>query len=160
MMDRMGKSSALLLVIMGALAFGGCVRRTMTINSDPPGALVWMNDQEVGRTPLTRDFTWYGHYDVQVRKEGYQTLDTNMSVIAPFWQWPPLDLFVELLPLGLHDSRNISYNLQPATTQPANPSAMLARAAEMREHLVSSPHTRVPTTAPTTAPNTNTGATD
>ena len=28
----------------------------MTIHSNPEGALVYLNDQELGRTPLTRDF--------------------------------------------------------------------------------------------------------
>ncbi|MGZ3388170.1 MAG: PEGA domain-containing protein, partial [Isosphaeraceae bacterium] len=55
------------LVACGLFLVPGCVEQTMTIQSDPPGALVYMNDQELGRTPLTKDFTWYGDYDVQVR---------------------------------------------------------------------------------------------
>src|SRR5688500_18580755 len=55
---------------------GGCVVREMVIDSEPRGALVYLNDQEIGRTPLTKEFTWYGTYDAVVRLEGYETLKT------------------------------------------------------------------------------------
>jgi hypothetical protein len=127
-----------------ALLLTGCVRRTMVINSDPPGALVYMNGKEIGRTPIERDFTWYGNYDVQVRKDGYETLKTNTKVIAPWWQWVPFDLFAELFPVT--DRHNLHYALTPASTQPADPDVMLSRSHEMESKLQSSSHTRVPST--------------
>src|SRR4051812_4161464 len=66
---------------------GGCVERELVVESAPDGALVYMNDQEVGRTPIRRDFQWYGTYDVVVRKEGYETLRAQTPVIAPPWLW-------------------------------------------------------------------------
>lgn len=51
------------LIALGTL---GCVQRTITITSNPTGALVHLNDEEVGRTPLTVPFTFYGTYDVRV----------------------------------------------------------------------------------------------
>src|SRR5437660_12229625 len=81
----------------------GCakVQRTISINSDPPGALLFMNDQEVGRTPVTRDFIWYGWYDEVLRKERYKTLKPRAKVIEPPCQWPPLDLAAVLSPAGM-----------------------------------------------------------
>ena len=50
---------------------GGCgVERTLQIESNPPGALVHLNGEEVGRTPMRKAFVWYGTYDVQLRKDG------------------------------------------------------------------------------------------
>jgi len=127
-----------------ALLLTGCVRRTMVIHSDPPNALVYMNGEEIGRTPIERDFTWYGTYEVQVRKDGYQTLKTTSKVIAPWWQWIPFDLFAELFPVT--DRHHLNYTLAPATTLPADPEVMLSRATEMRADLQSSIHTRPPAT--------------
>jgi hypothetical protein len=141
---------AFLLTLIGASTFlAGCVQRTMRVESDPPGALVYMNYQEVGRTPFERDFTWYGTYDVQVRQEGYEPLKTRTPVIAPWWQWPPFDLFAEFVP-GLRDERTIRYTLKPATTQPVEAEQILGRAEQLRGKLESSAYykTRVPTTAP------------
>ena len=63
----------------------GCVQREMNVQSNPPGAVVYLNDREMGRTPFTKQFLWYGNYDVVLRKEGYQTLKTNAEITAPFW---------------------------------------------------------------------------
>lgn len=133
-------------ILLISLAVTGCVRRTMVIKSDPPGALIYMNGQEIGRTPIKRDFTWYGTYDVQVRKEGYETISTQTKVIAPWWQWVPFDLPAELFPLV--DRHDLHYDLKPASTQPADPGTMLARSQEMESKLQSSSHTRVPATRP------------
>jgi hypothetical protein len=122
-----------------ALAVGGCVRRTLTITSDPPGALVYLNDQEVGRTPLQRDFTWYGHYSVDLRHEGYQTVRTRRWLVAPWWQWPPFDLVAELLPLRLNDDRTMQFSLVPVAEDSADPQAMVSRAQALRDQLQSSP---------------------
>ena len=132
----------LILAVVSTL-LGGCVRRTLNVTSDPPGALVYLNDQEVGRTPVQRDFTWYGTYDVAVRKDGYDTLKTKGRVIAPWWQWPPFDLVAELLPLRLHDEKSLHYTLNASGVAPSE-DEMLGRAEEMRRQLESSEHTRQP----------------
>jgi hypothetical protein len=122
----------------------GCVQRQMSIRSDPPGALVYMNGQEVGRTPLERDFTWYGTYDVQVRADGHETLRTRTKVIAPWWQWPPFDLLAELFPLK--DRRTIEYKLSPAADSAIDVDAILSRSTELKGELQSSRAS--PTTRP------------
>lgn len=113
----------------------GCVERTMTITSEPSGALVYLNGEEVGRTPLTRDFLWYGDYDVQVRHEGHETLDTHEWVVAPWWQWPPFDLVAEIMPIRLTDHRQLHYQLVETSPGDVNPDQMLDRAAAMRSQL-------------------------
>ena len=138
------------LALVTLTMVGGCVQRTLRVESDPPGALVYMNQQEIGRTPLERDFTWYGTYDVQLRSEGYEPLKARTPVIAPWWQWPPFDLFAEFIP-GLKDERTIRYTLKPASTQPVEPEEILARAEQLRGKLQSSTYhqSKAPTTAPT-----------
>jgi len=122
---------------LSLLASTGCVRRQLTLTSNPPGALVFLNDQEAGRTPLTREFTWYGTYDVQLRKEGYETVDTKTRVIAPWWQWVPFDLPAELLPLT--DRQSFSYSLRPVNPASNEPGGLIQRGQQMREELESSP---------------------
>ena len=137
--------TSLALACVG-LTFAGCVHRRLTVTTDPPGALVHLNGQEFGRTPVTRDFTWYGTYDVQLRKEGYETQKTRGEVIAPWWQWVPFDLFAEMFPIT--DRRALHYTLTPTTQATADPARMFDRAAELRGQLQSTPNTRAPTTAP------------
>src|SRR5688500_8387276 len=82
----------IMLLTLPLFAAPGCVQRTLQVESDPPGALVYLNGEEAGRTPMRKNFVWYGTYDVQLRKEGYHTLSRETKVWAPWWQWPPIDL--------------------------------------------------------------------
>lgn len=131
----------------------GCVERTLTIQSNPPGALVYMNDQELGRTPLSHRFLWYGYYDVQVRKDGYQTLNTTTPIIAPWWQWVPFDFIAEILPVRLEDSHSVSYTLKPLSAVQIDPQAIVDRGQALGEQLESGhPTTRRAKTTTRPAP--------
>jgi len=108
----------------------GCVRRTMVITTEPPQALVFLNDQEVGRSEVSTDFLWYGDYDVIVRKEGYATLKANWSVKAPWYQVPPIDFFAEILwPGRIHDVRENHFVLTPQDLPSSE--ELLGRAEEL-----------------------------
>ena len=108
----------------------------MRITSDPPGALVSLNGEEVARTPATVPLTWYGRYDVAARKDGYETTKVKKWVVAPWWQWPPIDLLAEVLPLRLRDQRELALELTPAVVvDEATTPALLERAADLRADL-------------------------
>lgn len=147
------RTSGILILIMVCVA-GGCVEQTLTIQSNPPGALVYLNNQEVGRTPMTRDFKWYGDYDVQLRLEGYETLKTNQQVTAPAWNWVPFDLLANLLPFTFKDERKFEYALVPLDASKDEPSGLVGRAEEMRGQLGSSEFTKKPATMASTRPAT------
>jgi hypothetical protein len=145
---------AIVLLMMPLLVVGGgCVRRTLTVTTNPPGALIFLNGVEAGRSPLEHDFIFYGTYDVAVRKDGYETLKTKGKVIAPWWQWVPLDFFAEFLPL--HDRQTLTFTLYPVSAGAVDPHKMLARAEEFGKKLESSQYTHAPSTrASTTHPST------
>ena len=123
------------LALLGALALlaaGGCVRRTITITSEPPGALVWLNDREIGRTPVEVDFDFYGTYDVRLVKPGYEPLLTSGKANNPWWDTVVLDLVAELVPADLHARLDWHYVLQPRDD---DPEALRVRAAALRSEL-------------------------
>ncbi len=129
-----------------ALLAAGCgVERTMQVQSDPPGALVYLNGEEVGRTPMRKMFLWYGTYDLELRKDGYLTKTQTPRVWAPWWQIPPIDLLAELVPMKLQDNHVLNYHLDPVTETQTDPEKVLERAAETRKKLRSSENTRQPT---------------
>ena len=101
------------------LATAGCVRRSLTIRSEPPGALVYVNDRLIGESPVTYDFTWYGWHRVILRKPGYERLDDRQQLRAPLYLWIPVDFVMELLPFPIRDARTWSYTLTPSTAPPS-----------------------------------------
>jgi len=119
-------------VTVALAALAGCVERTLTITTTPEGALVWLNDEEVGRTPVTKNFTWYGDYDVMIRKEGYKTLKTHTRIQEPWYQIPPIDFFAEcLVPATIRDNRHLEYTLEPA--EQTGSDELVERAQQFRE---------------------------
>jgi hypothetical protein len=121
---------AMLAVCMVA-GTSGCVRRTLTINTEPRGAIVWLNDEEVGRSPVSVDFLWYGDYSVIARLDGYETLNTHEAIAEPWYQWPGIDFFTEVLwPGRIHDQRSMSFALSPA--HPPDRAELLSRAQAFR----------------------------
>ena len=107
------KKFALLLLLLCAAALSGCLEQKLTITSEPEGALVLLSDKEVGRTPLTIDFTWYGDYDVIVRypEKGYETITTHATIYPKWYGYPPLDLFTDMMPWTVSDKRYLHYKL-------------------------------------------------
>jgi len=147
MRSRLKRSFRLGLVIVAplALAAGGCgVERTLQVESQPSGALVYLNGEEAGRTPMRKTFLWYGTYDVQLRKEGYVPRSDKTQVWAPWWQVPPVDFFAELIPLRLQDNHFVTYRLRPVTEQQVEPEQVIERAVQLRGRLWSSRNTRAP----------------
>jgi hypothetical protein len=141
------------ILLVAPLLLGGCVQRLLTVRSKPPGALLYLNGVEIGRTPLTRDFVWYGTYAVELRKPGYQTLKTTGDVKAPWWQWVPIDFLTEFFPL--RDHQHLGFTLTPQNPLAANPQTMLNHAEQLGSQLESSPFTRSHvTTAPSTRSST------
>ena len=103
-----------LLLILGIpLLTSGCIRRTLSVTSTPSGALVWVNDREVGRTPVVVDFTHYGTYDVRVERDGMEPMMTSRSAKPPVWDLPGPDLVVEVLPLQAHSQIEWHFDLEP-----------------------------------------------
>ncbi len=117
----------LVCVLLAALT--GCVQRDMTITSTPEGALVRISDREVGRTPVTIPFTWYGDYEIILRLDGHETRFTHANIVRPWYEVPPVDLFSELAPWTYHDKRYLHFTLEPKV--PTTEEELIARAEEL-----------------------------
>lgn len=128
-------AAALLLVALPVLS--GCLERTVSVTSEPPGAIVWLNNAEVGRTPVTTGFLFYGDYDLQVRKDGYEALTTHHDLSSPIYEQPPLDLVATALPVRIHTTRDIKVELQPLPDDtPEAQRALIDRASDMRRQVL------------------------
>lgn len=88
------------MIGLAAMALGGCVRRSIEVTSEPAGAMVWLNNEQVGRTPCETDFKFYGTYDVRVVLEGYEPIATSRVAETPLYEQPGPDLLVAALPLN------------------------------------------------------------
>jgi hypothetical protein len=109
---RTNKSLLLFCVLLVGAA--GCVERKLTINTDPAGAQVFLNDEEIGVSPVTASFNWYGDYNITIRKQGCETLQTHRKLQAPWYDLFPFDFLTQILyPGRIVDSYEWSFDLKP-----------------------------------------------
>jgi hypothetical protein len=135
---RMGLFASLAAALcVGSLT--GCTDRRLRITSEPSGALVTVNDVEVGRTPVDAGFTYYGVYDVRVEKPGYSALRTKARARAPIYEYPPLDLITEAIPGRVETIIGWHFTLEPlpetTLSQEALSEQTIERAHTLRDKL-------------------------
>ena len=118
-------------MLLTLCALLGCVQRRFTVRSNPPGALVYIDDYEIGTTPVSTDFTYYGTRKIRLVKDGFETLTVLQPVPAPWYQTPGIDFFADnLVPGEIRDERVLDYQLQPQVIVPTE--QLMGRAEELR----------------------------
>ncbi|MFM7289609.1 MAG: PEGA domain-containing protein [Planctomycetia bacterium] len=122
---------ACLLLLAATCPAAGCVQRRMTIRSNPPGALVYVDDYQIGTTPVSTDFIYYGTRKIRLVKDGYETLTVRQPFPLPWYEIFPLDFVSEnLVPWEIRDERVV--DLAMTTTASTPPEAVVARAEQAR----------------------------
>jgi hypothetical protein len=133
----------LLTALLAALAAGGCVQRRMMVRSNPPGAMVYIDDQPIGHTPVSVPFTYYGTRNFRLIKDGFETATQPHNVPAPWYEYPPVDFVSEnLWPWEVRDERVIDFTLVPQQRVPEN--ELLNRAEGLRRRTTQGISTPIP----------------
>ena len=127
-----GKWCLLIIALLIVSTLSGCVRRKMTVMSNPPGATVYLDGKEIGRTPFTTNFNHYSKREFRVVRQGYETKTELVSVRAPWYQWVGFDFVSEvLLPGKVTDHKTYEFDLQPERVVPSP--EIVARAEQFRQ---------------------------
>jgi len=128
------KSLIFILTILFILSLSGCLERQLTINTDPSAALVELNDEEIGISPVTVNFNWYGDYNVRISKDGYETLKTHRLLKAPWYDHFPFDFFAQILSSKTQvDKYEWQFTLEPK--KEVNPDQLIKDALKLKEQL-------------------------
>jgi hypothetical protein len=152
---RSGSAVAILLLLISMHA-AGCVRRRMTLRSSPAGATVYIDDQQIGTTPVSTSYVYYGTRKIQLVKDGYETLTVKQKFKPPWYQIAGVDFVTEnLIPYEFRDERVVEFEMQPQPVVPAT--ELLERAQQLRRATADGYTVAPPPTAP---PSRDSNATD
>jgi hypothetical protein len=124
-------------VALGILiGFASCAaRRELAVISDPPGALVRIDEKIVGTTPYEERFQAYGTRRITLYRDGYRTSSRLVKLKPPWHGRFPLDIVSEVLvPVGWRDRHVVTVTLEPESGRVTEPDlqAVLKRAASLR----------------------------
>lgn len=146
---RVSSSGVLAILLLSVLLLpaSGCVRRRLNVRTNPPGALVYVDNQQIGTTPCSVDFTYYGTREIRLIKPGFETLTVNQPIPTPWYEYPPLDFISEnLVATKIRDNRTVTYNLAPQVIVPTQ--ELLDRANQLRQDALQYPVTQAGATLP------------
>ena len=123
----------LALAATAVLLGPGCqsVHRRLTIRSEPPGALVYVDGERIGFTPASISYDYYATRRIELVKDGFETETWLQPVAPPAYQIPPVDFITDnFLPRQVEDRRVVSRRLRPKAL--ARTEDVLGRADELR----------------------------
>ena len=150
-MNHFARTAIIVLIGLLLLPASGCVRRRLNVRSNPPGALVYVDNQQIGTTPCSVDFTYYGTREIRLIKPGYETLTVNQPIPTPWYQIPPLDFVSEnLTPTKIRDNRTVTFDMAPQIIVPTE--QLLDRANQLRGETLQYPVAPAAVSVPMGAP--------
>lgn len=122
-----------MLLTLSILSACGCVHRRMMITSDPPGATVFVDNNEIGQTPVAHDFTYYGTRNFRLEMDGYETVNELRDIKPPWYQVPPLDFFSDnFAGRNIYDNRSVNFQLHRRPDESDND--IIARGLELKNY--------------------------
>jgi hypothetical protein len=126
-----------IVALLAAVCFGsGCVYRRIIVRSDPPGARVLIDGQEVGYTPTGIPFTYYGTRRLTIIKPGFETHSELVTIPPPWYQYVPLDFVSDnFLPEHVADRHDINWQLSPQTVVPLDQLQQRADSLRSEAHM-------------------------
>ena len=128
---RWAEQATCLAIGLFLISSTGCISRRMTLVTNPPGAMVLLEGREIGYSPASADFTYYGTRQVTMIKDGYETRTEYVTVPAPWYQWPVIEFFADnFSPRRVTDRRMYSFDLQPK--QMVSDDDLRSRARQLR----------------------------
>lgn len=133
-----------LVVAAGVIGLAtGCVDRRFVVETNVPGAQISVDGKPIGPSPTDGWYTYAGCYEFKAVAPGYQPLTQKVRFRAKWYDYPPLDLFAEVLwPVRIEDVRRVKLDLEPA--RPVRTDELLGDADFLRDRGRSLPPSTVP----------------
>ena len=121
-----------LTILFGSILLSiGCLRRRMTVRTSPPGAMVYVDRQYIGLSPVSTNYTYYGTREIETVRDGYRTDKFLRKFNPPWYEIPPLDFVTETLwPYEVRDERIIDVQMSPELSVPND--ALIASGEQLR----------------------------
>jgi len=125
----------------------GCVERKLLVRSEPSGAPVTIDEEEVGNTPVEYEFSHYGTRRIRVgpvRDEkgavAFAASEKMVPIEAPTYQKFPIGFFWEVLwPGTVVDKHPVEFTLEPPREEYGEKAAkdVMKRAQDFRKKALS-----------------------
>ena len=92
---------------------------------------MYVDNQEIGRTPVSTSFIYYGTRNIRLELAGYETIEELHRIDEPWYQIPPIDFVSDnLIPREIRDERALEFQMIPRAVVPRG--QLIERANDLR----------------------------
>lgn len=121
----------------------GCVDRRFVVDTNVPGAQIYVDGKPIGPSPADAWYTYPGCYEFKAVAPGHEPLIQTVKLKPKWYDYPGLDFVAEVLwPFRIEDVREIRLDLEP--TRPIQTDQLLSSAEELRARAGQLPPSSVP----------------
>jgi len=112
------KATSIIVVLVFIVVFSGCATimqgttQSVGISSTPTGAMVMVDNIEIGRTPVVVDLKRKEHHFVEIDMPGYIPYETTFTRSTSGWVWGNI-VFGGLIGLAIDAMSGGLYKLTP-----------------------------------------------
>jgi hypothetical protein len=108
-------------LVLFTILLAGCVKRIVTLETNPAQAEVYLNYKKVGTTPCQVEFSDYGTHYIEIVKTGYENIRQPLKLKAPLYEFFPLNFICEVIvPWELKDEHHFSFDLKAGESKLPN----------------------------------------
>ncbi len=132
-----------LFCILLSVGVSGCISRVLQIRTEPSGAQVFVEGEEIGTTPTAFKFDHYGTRDVllvlpTIEDESiyYKPIREQVDLQPRWWSAFPIDFFVEILPFTVTDTHTVVYTFEKTDQQEMSLEELKNNMNEMQNKLL------------------------
>ncbi len=139
---RTGRFKLIFLAI-GLCGTTGCVDRRFVVETNVPGAQVYVDGVPIGPSPADGSWEYAGRREIIAVAPGYESRVERVRFKAKWYEYPGLDFFAEVVwPFRIEDVRRVKLDLEP--TRSVNQVELISNADSLRARAASLPPTSVP----------------
>lgn len=123
-----------LIALQLVLPLTGCVQRRLQIRSQPEGALVSIDRQPVGLTPVSVPYTYAGTREFQLEKDGFKTVRVAQNIRPAWFDRFPISFFSNhFAGREVRDDRLFDFQMEPK--EAVNEAVLFERANDFRDNI-------------------------
>lgn len=121
----------------------GCIDRRYVVETNVPGAQVYVDGAPIGPSPADGWWEYAGHREMIAVAPGYEPKVERVRFKPKWYEYPPIDFFAEVLwPFRIEDVRRVRLDLEP--TRPVNQLELIGNADSLRARAAGLPPSSVP----------------
>ncbi len=114
----------------------GCnsVQKRLIVRTNPPGAIVNVDHQFVGHSPVSVPFTYHGTRQIKLEKDGFKTVQVDERIPPRWFEKVPFSFVADnFWPREIRDERVLDFELEPKEQVSEN--RLRDRATELRQNV-------------------------